>query len=168
MSNERTELKHATFLRLATLGVLILGKPGAGKSTLALSLIDSGGRGIAKSDLIATLVADDQVCLWQDETSEQIYGAPPETLAGLLEIRGVGIAQVDYIHPWPVNLVVELKPLEDVERLPDFPNTCMDILGQAIPVLSVSVQDTAAPARIRAAIGILLHSNTVENDGVIG
>ncbi len=168
MSSDKNELKHATFIKLTTLGVLILGKPGAGKSTLALSLIDGGGRGIGKTDLIATLIADDQVCLWQDEASELIYGAPPETLAGLLEIRGVGIAQVDYIHQWPVSLVVELRELEEIERLPDFPNTCTDILGQALPVLGISVQDTAAAARIRVAIGILLNSRTVENGGIIG
>jgi len=167
MSEVISELKHATFVKVANLGVLILGKSGSGKSALALSLIDSAGRGIGLTDFTATLVADDQVCLWRKETTGQVYGKPPQTIAGRLEIRGLGIVQVDHVPWYCVDLVVEIKARNEIERFPDFPHHCLDILGQAIPVIGVSGHDTAAAATVRAAIGAFLHRDAVENGRVI-
>lgn len=161
------ELKHATFVKVADLGVLILGKSGSGKSSLALSLIDSAGRGIGLNDLTATLVADDQVSLWREDATAQLYGKPPQTLAGKLEVRGLGIVQVEYVPWYSVNLVVEIKAQDKIERFPDFPRHCLDILGQAIPVISVSGHDATAAARVRAAIGAFLHRDAVENGTII-
>ncbi len=163
MEAETSELKHGTFVEVGELGVLILGTPGSGKSSLALALIDSGGRGIGKIDLTATLIADDQVCLWYDNATAQVFGRPPESIAGLMEIRGLGIVQVEHLSRCPVRLVVQLKQEEKIARLPDFPDTCIDILGQAIPVIEVSIHNTNAAARVRAGVVALLASNTVEN-----
>ncbi|MGC8522689.1 MAG: HPr kinase/phosphorylase [Acidibrevibacterium sp.] len=80
-------------------GVLLLGPSGAGKSDLALRLID---RGFA-------LVADDRV-----DIAAGIARAPAE-LAGLIEIRGLGIAQLAHTPEVPLALVVELGV---PERLP--------------------------------------------------
>lgn len=72
--------------------LLILGPSGAGKSDLLLRLID---RGFA-------LVADDQVVV------EQGFARPPEALAGLLEVRGLGLFRLPYVAPVRLRLVVVL------------------------------------------------------------
>ncbi len=162
MNAETSELKHGTFVKVGTLGVLILGNPGSGKSSLALALIDGGGRGIGKKDITTTLIADDQVCLWHDNTTAQVFGRPPKSIAGLLEIRGIGIVPVDYVRRYPVGLVVQIKPEDKIERLPDFSATCIDIAGQAIPVIEVAAHNTHAAAIVRAGVNVLLGCNTVE------
>ena len=60
-------------------GVLILGPSGAGKSHLALKAMAAGWR----------LVADDRVIIWSDQG--HVYGRAPETLSGLIEVRGLGV-----------------------------------------------------------------------------
>ena len=167
MYAEKSELVHATLVKVSTFGVLILGPSGAGKSALALALIDQSGRGTGSASLSARLVADDQVCLRRDRTTLQIHGSPPGALAGLLEIRGLGIVYVKHEPECRVDLVVRIKEENKIERLPDFPDARHEILGQAIPVFDVSNGDMIAAARIRAAIGILLHSNAVEKSTVI-
>ena len=168
MSQEISQLKHGTFVKVGPLGVLILGKSGSGKSSLALALIDGVGRGIGKNDLTTTLVADDQVCLWCEKTTAQVFGKPPKSIAGFLEIRGLGIIQVDHVARYPVSLVVKIESESKIERLPDFPNTCMDVMGQAIPMIEVSDHITNAAVKVRAGVSVLLRRNTVENTTAIG
>ncbi len=168
MITETSELKHATFVKVANLGVLVLGRSGAGKSTLALALIDNAGHGIGKVDLPATLIADDQVCLWQDPETKQIYGKAPETIAGLLEIRGLGIVHVEHVPQYPLGLVVQISQANEIDRLPGFPDTCTHILGKAIPLIGISSEDVNAAARVRACVGIIAGRNAVENDRAIG
>jgi len=162
-----TELRHGTFVKVAELGVLILGAPGAGKSALALALMDQPGRGAGQAELTTTLVADDQVCLALDKATAQVVGRPPATLAGLLEVRGVGIVQVDYLPGFPVGLVVELKKADEIERIPDFPNACARVLGQTIPLVEIATGDMAAAAKVRISVGVILDGNAVENSRVI-
>jgi len=80
--------------------LLLLGPPGAGKSDLLLRLIDRG----------FTLVADDQVLI------ENGLARPPEALAGLLEVRGLGLFHLPYRAPARLRLVIELGP--EPVRLP--------------------------------------------------
>src|SRR3954453_9015276 len=80
-------------------GVLLIGEPGSGKSDLLLRLLDHGFE----------LVADDRVDVEHGEAS------PPATLAGLLEVRGLGIFRVPYVAPVPLALAVVLGR---GERLP--------------------------------------------------
>ncbi len=167
MDPETSELKHGTFVKVGALGVLVLGTPGSGKSALALALIDGDGRGIGKHALATTLIADDQVHLWYDNTTAQVFGRPPESIAGLLEIRGLGIVQVDYVARYPVGLVVQIRPEDRIERLPDFPATSIDVMGQAIPMIEISDHNTNAAAIVRAGVCVLLGCNTVENTTVI-
>jgi serine kinase of HPr protein (carbohydrate metabolism regulator) len=89
------------------IGILLRGPSGAGKSDLALRLIDQG----------AVLVADDQVILTPDNGILRV--SPPDTLAGLLEVRGVGIVKLDYQPTAWLGLVVDLVSGEDIERMPE-------------------------------------------------
>ncbi len=168
MIAEISKLKHGTFVKVANLGVLILGRSGAGKSALALALIDHAGQGIGQIDLPATLIADDQVCLWLDQETEQIYGKAPETIAGLLEIRGLGIVHVEYEPIYPLGLVVRISQANDIKRLPGFPGACTYILGKAIPVIDIFGGDVNAAAKVRACVGIIAGRNAVENESAIG
>jgi len=167
MDPETSELKHGTFVKVGKLGVLILGNPGSGKSSLALALIDGDGRGIGSHALTTTLITDDQVRLWYDNTTAQVFGRPPKSIAGLLEIRGLGIAQIDYVRRYPVGLVVQIRPEDRIERLPDFPTTSINIMGLAIPMIEISDHNTNAAAIVRAGVNVLLGCNTVENTMVI-
>ena len=82
MSNDIAKQVHATCVSLYGAGLIIRGPSGAGKSDLALRLIDRGAR----------LVADDRVDLLVSDNG--VIARAPETLAGLLEVRGLGILRV--------------------------------------------------------------------------
>jgi len=103
---------HATALILGTSGVLIRGPSGCGKSLLARHLIETAPRhGLAR------LVADDQVVL--TVAHGRLIAAPPATLAGLLELRGFGIAAVEHEPACVVRLVVDIVADGALERLPE-------------------------------------------------
>ena len=96
---------HATCVRIGRDGVLLIGKSGSGKSDLALRLI---GRG-------AKLVADDRcdICVERN----RLVARTPKTIAGLLEVRGIGIVALPYIPSAVIVLVADLS--DRVERLPE-------------------------------------------------
>ena len=99
-------LVHGTCVEVDGIGVLIIGPPGSGKSDLALRLLDAGAR----------LVADDY--LWLEASGGELVAAVPETIAGLLEVRGLGIVRHSYRDTCIVRLCVELVDFKDVPRLP--------------------------------------------------
>ena len=76
--------------------VLIEGPPGSGKSSLALALIDRG----------AALVGDDGVTLVEREG--RLWACPPPNIAGQLEIRNVGIAELPTVEA-PLALAIVLR-----------------------------------------------------------
>ena len=118
MASEAARTLHATCVARDGAGVLLLGPPGAGKSDLALRLLARG----------FDLVADDQVILTGTEA------APPPALAGLLEIRGLGIIRRPFVAPVRLALRVRLGP--PGPRLP-----------QALPPGLAEIQlDAAAPS----------------------
>jgi len=94
---------HASCVALAGSAVLLTGKSGCGKSDLALRLLNLG----------FLLVADDQVIV-----EDQVARAPAG-LAGLLEIRGIGIVQLGYVTAARLALVARLFTGRPAERLPE-------------------------------------------------
>jgi HPr kinase/phosphorylase len=135
---------HATCVRIAGTGVLLCGPPGAGKSDLALRLIDGG----------ALLVADDQVSL--ERAGDRLLAGCPTALAGLLEVRGLGILPVPSVADMdgegvPVGLVVRL--VEAVDRLPEPQHH--NLLGLALPALDLRPFEASAAARVRLAVTAL-------------
>jgi HPr kinase/phosphorylase len=129
---------HATCLLVEEIGVLLRGPSGSGKSDLALRLIDRG----------AVLVADDQVLLHRD--GELLLAEPPDILAGLLEVRGLGILKFPYRAPASVGLVIDLVEMAEVERMPE-PET-LSLLENAIPLYRVAAFEAAAPIKVRLAM----------------
>ena len=95
---------HGTCVLVGGIGVLLRGPSGAGKSDVALRLIDGG----------ALLVADDRVELRM--VDGRLMASAPAALAGLLEVRGLGIVRLPCDGPAEVGLVVDLVAAAEVER----------------------------------------------------
>jgi serine kinase of HPr protein (carbohydrate metabolism regulator) len=140
---------HATCLAIAGQGLLILGRPGAGKSDIALRLIDEPGYGLGKDLRRAELVADDQVLIRRDGAVLRA-SAPAATIAGKLEIRGLGIVDVPYRESAELAICVRFAPASEIDRMP--PPAAEEILGIALPVFLIDPASPSAPARIRAAL----------------
>jgi HPr kinase/phosphorylase len=116
-------------------GVLLLGPSGAGKSDLLLRLLARG----------FSLVADDRV----DFTDGQ--ARPPAELAGLLEVRGLGLVRLPHVAPVRVALAVRLMPPSGrsfPERLP-MPRTDAAL---GVPVLELDAAAASAPERVAMAL----------------
>ena len=139
---------HATAVALGGRCVLLLGASGAGKSDLALRLIDRGWR----------LVADDHVVLAQEKGV--LWASAPPQLAGLIEVRGVGIVPEPALARAPVVLALDLATSPD--RLPD--PARRDLAGVAIPWLGFDGCGDSAPQRVERALrvhGLRLSTATV-------
>jgi HPr kinase/phosphorylase len=143
---------HATCVRLAQAGkafgappdcgVLLLGSSGSGKSDLALRLIAMG----------AELVADDRTDLFVRRG--RLYAKPPMRIAGLLEVRGVGILALPHAAEAKITLVVRLGragprlPARHAWKAP----AALRLPLNAVPaVLSLAPFEVSAPAKLVAA-----------------
>ncbi len=130
---------HASCVAIGRAGVLLLGKSGAGKSDIALRLIDSG----------AKLVADDRVLL--SVRHGTLFARAPETIRGLLEIRGLGIIAVPAAAAVRIRLAVALG--HEGARLPAPRFYAPPLaLTEKIPLLVLDARRDATPAKIRAAL----------------
>ena len=143
-------LIHGTCLAIGGEGVLLVGKPGSGKSDLALRLIDQGGAGLSGRDRTAQLVADDQVVIRR--SGGGLVASAPASLKGKLEIRGLGIAELSVVAEARLRLAVRLTPSTEIERMPELGTPRMDILGEALPLILLDPWNASAPARLRAAL----------------
>jgi HPr kinase/phosphorylase len=129
---------HGTAIALGEQGVLLRGPSGSGKSDLALRLIEGGAR----------LIADDQTEL--RESGGGVHLSAPASIAGQMEIRGLGIVRVPQQASAPLRLVVDLVPPEAIERLPE-PLFCR-FFGYDVPRLLLAPFEASAPAKLRAAL----------------
>jgi serine kinase of HPr protein (carbohydrate metabolism regulator) len=145
-----TESIHATCVEVAGLGVLLLGKPGSGKSDFALRLIDQRGSGIGEALMAACLVADDQTLI--EANGDALYASAPPATAGKLEVRGIGIVEVPHVARTRVSLAVELVNDRGLERMPDLPMRRQVWLGVALPVVRLAPFEASAPAKLRVAL----------------
>jgi serine kinase of HPr protein (carbohydrate metabolism regulator) len=143
---------HGTCLSVDGEGVLLLGPPGAGKSDLALRLVDQPGFGIDGILRNARLVADDQVVITR--RGNDLQASAPAALKGKLEIRGLGIAPLPADDDVTLRLAVRLERAPDIERLPDLAGSCLVILGLGLPLVQVDPFAASAPARVRAALDL--------------
>jgi HPr kinase/phosphorylase len=132
---------HGTSVAIGGDGVLLRGPSGSGKSDLALRLIDAGAR----------LVSDDQTELRRD--GDAVIMQAPQTIAGRIEVRGVGILRVLMVSRAPLSLVVDLVAPDRVERLPE-PQFC-EVLQRSIPLLALAPFEASTPAKIRHALAAL-------------
>ncbi|QNQ11236.1 HPr kinase/phosphorylase [Sphingomonas alpina] len=132
-----TETLHVSTVAIDGRAVLIEGPSGAGKSDLALRLIDRG----------AVLVSDDYTILIRN--GETLLATAPVTIAGKIEVRGIGIVPMEHVERVPAALVVRLAggfdrmPLERMER---------KIAGIAIPEITLDAHENAAPIKVELAL----------------
>jgi HPr kinase/phosphorylase len=130
---------HGSAVLAGARAVLIRGRSGSGKSRLALELIEAGGAGALP---FARLVGDDRVQL--ESSGGRLVVRPATALAGLLEVRGLGIVRVPHEPAAVVGLVVDLGV--DCERLPDEQERNVELHGVRLPRLAVAVGNAALPA----------------------
>jgi serine kinase of HPr protein (carbohydrate metabolism regulator) len=132
---------HATCVAIGSQGVLLIGESGAGKSDLALRLMDRG----------AKLVADDQVELTINKKS--VIARAPASIQGLIEIRGVGIFEIEAKKEAKVLMVVQLAKQEWIERLP-YPEP-YDCEGVHIPQIRLYAFEPSSVIKIEMAVAAL-------------
>jgi hypothetical protein len=143
-------IRHAGLIaarrRGAWRGLLIEGASGAGKSDLALRALDHGFR----------LVADDRVLVWVRDG--RLWGRAPDTLRGLIEVRGLGVVAAPALGFCEIGLVARIGP---AERTPG--SATETILGIDVPLLAVSALDSSAPAKLSRALTIF---DAAHNGGI--
>ena len=127
----QTATVHASAVLAGARAILIRGPAGAGKSRLALGLIQA-----AQCRLItfARLVGDDRIEL--AASHGRLLARPPPTLAGLIEVRGLGIRRLDHEPVAVIGLVVDLaSPV--AERLPGSTEQEVTIAGIILPLMAI-------------------------------
>jgi hypothetical protein len=132
---------HASCVAIGQKGVLILGESGAGKSDLALRLIDEG----------AKLVADDRVELYAVRGA--LCARAPKSIAGLIEVRGLGVIALPCRKSIALALAVKLGAT--AKRLPDpafYAPPAPLTMNKSLPLILLDGVQSSAPARIRLAL----------------
>jgi HPr kinase/phosphorylase len=119
---------HASAVLAGPRAVLIRGPAGAGKSRLAFALIEAGMSGVLP---FSRLVGDDR--LHVEAVHGRLLVRPATALAGLIEIRGLGLRRLAHEPVAVVGLVLDLEAA-DAERLPE-PATAASLEGVMLPRL---------------------------------
>jgi serine kinase of HPr protein (carbohydrate metabolism regulator) len=133
MTTLSSETLHASCVAIDGRAVLIEGLSGSGKSDLALRLIDRG----------ATLVSDDYTIVRRH--GDALIASAPDTIAGLIEVRGVGLVPMPSLADAPVSLIVTIS--DDVGRLPaDLEREV--IVGVSIPRYQIAPLEASAPVKV--------------------
>jgi HPr kinase/phosphorylase len=123
---------HGSAVLTGARAVLIRGPAGSGKSRLALNLIQAASRGELN---FARLVADDRVHV--EAAHDRLIVRPPAVLAGLLEVRGLGIVRLPYEPMAVVSWVVDLDVAAPM-RLPDVAAAHAVVAGVRVRKLAVA------------------------------
>lgn len=132
-----SETLHVSAVAIDGRAVLIGGRSGTGKSDLALRLIDRG----------ATLVSDDYT--YVHRVQSQALACAPATIVGKIEVRGVGIVELESVSDIPVALFVDLDGRP--ERLPAGEER-ISIAGVSIPTVALDGHQASAPLKVEAAL----------------
>jgi len=136
---------HASAVLIGSRAALIRGPSGSGKSRLALALIDAAASGRVR---FARLVADDRAEL--TVSNARLLVRPAATLAGLIEVRGLGVRRLPFEAVAVVGLVIDLEAA-DGERIPAPSAQTAEIDGVVLPRLPVAAGADAA-AMVLAAL----------------
>lgn len=131
-----SDMVHATTVAKDGRGVVIAGRSGAGKSDLALRLIDRG----------FVLVSDDQTLL--SKIKGRLTASAPATIRGKLEVRGVGIVAMPTVETVPLCLWIELG--DDILRLPE--GESHGLLGLTLPKVGIDPRSASAPIKVELAL----------------
>jgi len=138
--------EHSCAVRVGARGVLVRGASGSGKSTLVLALLSARPES-------AVLVADDRAILTVE--SGRLFAAAPEAIAGLIEIRGLGIVRRPHVSPAAIDLIVDLLPPAGRPHRMTAESGRTMLKGVSLPRVFVAVGAPEPSAGILAALGIL-------------
>lgn len=136
MSHPPDLLVHASCVAIRGRAVLLAGPPGAGKSDLALRLIDRG----------ATLVSDDYTEL--RHSGGRLLARAPETIAGKIEMRGIGLVEMPAAADLPVCLYADLE--RTPERLPEAET--IRLADEDVPLVALAPLEPSAPLKLEYAL----------------
>jgi len=136
---------HATCIAIGGRGVLFTGRPGSGKSDLAYRLIDRG----------AELVSDDGTLV--ESRDGRLIASAPATIAGRIEVRGLGILTLPFRASVPLALCIAVD--QAMPRMPEeeLPHRAID--GLPLPLLAIAPFEASAPVKVEQAL--LLYGLTV-------
>ena len=137
---------HASAVRVGDRGVLIRGPSGAGKSRLAFELILAGRAGLIPP---TTLVGDDRLHLRTRDGA--LLATPARNLAGLIEIRGLGVRRLPFAAEATVAIVVDLAAA-DAARLPADESLLIELNGIKMPRIPVATGMPGYPLVLAAFI----------------
>jgi serine kinase of HPr protein (carbohydrate metabolism regulator) len=126
---------------------LLRGRPGSGKSDLALRFISLPGEG----EFQPLLVADDQVFV-ASSGNGRLLASPPATIAGKIEVRGIGIVEVPFCAEAQLVLVCDLVDERDVPRMPADPWERTVIAGVPVPALKLAPFEASTPLKLKLAL----------------
>jgi len=144
---ERRELVRGTCVALGPHAALLRGSSGSGKSDLALRFLALA----PEHDLQPLLVADDQV--WVAAQGDgSLIASPPETIAGKIEVRGLGIVELPHRREARLALVADLVSAEEVPRMPPHPCPRITLAGVALPVVKLAPFELSAPLKLKLAL----------------
>jgi len=135
------EQVYATAVAYRGFGILIRGPSGSGKSDLALRLIDDG----------ANLIADDQVII--KSVRKEHYLSSPDSISGLIEVRGFGVIKIESVRDVRLRLIVDLDPSCKTERSPIMKEEL--IKNIIVPVINMKAFDSSVLVRIRLILSYL-------------
>jgi serine kinase of HPr protein (carbohydrate metabolism regulator) len=145
-SGKKEQLLHATCVAIDGKGALIQGDPGSGKSDLALRFITQF------SSEGARLVADDQVRVHRE--GSVLRAESPENVAGLIEVRGLGIVETEHLSSCEIVLVVSLTGRDEIERMLPEPVPSLEIIGVRLPMVRLAAFEASAAAKLRVAFDL--------------
>lgn len=132
-----SETLHASCIAREGRAVLISGRSGSGKSDLALRLVDRG----------AALVSDDYTIVRR--IGGKLVARAPDTIRGMIEVRGIGLVAMAPEAEAEVALLVDLG--REPERLPMEGET-ISIAGVKVPVLGLNGLEASAPIKVELAL----------------
>ena len=133
-----TTTLHASCVAIDNRGVLLTGASGAGKSDLALRLIDRG----------ASLVGDDGVMI--EASNGRLLASPGRNIEGQMEVRGLGILAFPWVSRVPLALVVALD--QEVLRMPDELLHVRVFEGLTLPLIALNPFEASAAVKVEKAL----------------
>lgn len=148
---------HGTCVAAGNNAILLRGESGAGKSDLALRFLHF--HNTDQSNQKHYLVADDRVIVMSEKG--KLIARSPENIAGLIEVRGVGLISCQSISKAELRIVADLVSEEQVPRLqyPFDEDSYMEIEGLKVPCIKIFPFEASAPIKLRYWIDLASSEN---------
>jgi HPr kinase/phosphorylase len=144
--SESHELIHGTCVAFGPYAALLRGASGSGKSDLAFRFLALP----AEATHAPMLVADDQVFV--EARGNSLFASVPPTIAGKLEVRGLGIIELPYVGHAELVLAVDLVAPQDLPRMPPEPWEQTMIAGNSVPCIALAPFEASAPLKLKLAL----------------